>query len=118
MGELRKKEEYQRQVELKRQAEKAQEEPNRAQMEAELKRKTQEGEDEAKCLAAEADILESSTVDNPENLENRLGDFDDESEVEGEKSSILSLSNTDIKKQVHSKALPIVKDNVLPNQAQ
>ncbi len=57
LEELRKKEEYQRQVELKRQAEKAQEELNRAQMEAELRRKTQEVEDEAICLAAEADIL-------------------------------------------------------------
>jgi regulator of protease activity HflC (stomatin/prohibitin superfamily) len=46
-------------VELKRRAEKAQEELNHAQMEAESRRKTQEAVDEAKCLAAEADILET-----------------------------------------------------------
>ena len=81
LEEQRRMEEFEKQLEVKRELELARDEAERLKFKAKERRKTQQAKDEAARLAAEAAIFEKTQNEDhdPEALPNRLLDFADES---------------------------------------
>ena len=81
LEEQRRREEFEKQLEVKRKLELVQDEAQRLKFMAEERRKTQEAKDEASSLAAEAAVLEKiqNEVDDSKVLSNRLLGFEDNS---------------------------------------
>ena len=81
LEEQRRREEFEKQLEVKRKLELVQDEAQRLKFMAEERRNTQEAKDEAARLAPEAAVLEKvqNEVNDPKVLSNRLLGFEDDS---------------------------------------